>query len=161
MMNLKEFFAVLTLALWCALSAHASVGGDSLRSDGRALRSRGVVESLMRRNPPRLTFRPEAIDADSFKVWQGKMKQAMALLMRHPQAPSAAPRRVDSRQRAGYRIERWESYPIDSAVVPFLVLIPDGVDARHPAPAALCIPGFGQTKELLAGERAGNYSLEG
>ena len=160
-MNLKEFFAVLTLALWGALSAHASVGGDSLRSDGRALRSRGVVESLMRRNPPRLTFRPEAIDADSFKVWQGEMKQAMARLMRHPQAPSAAPRRVDSRQRAGYRIERWESYPIDSAVVPFLVLIPDGVDARHPAPAALCIPGFGQTKELLAGERAGNYSLEG
>lgn len=46
-------------------------------------------------------------------------------------------------------------------MVPFYVLIPDGVDAANPAPAVLCVPGFGQTKELLAGERAGNFTLQG
>ena len=161
-MKIFKILAIASMSLFFGVSdARASVGGDSLRVDGRALRTRGAVEGLMRRNPPRLTFRPGEITPESFRSWQGEMKEAMAKLMRHPESQSAAPRFIKSVQRDGYRVERWESYPLDSTVVPFLVLIPDGVDADNPAPAALCIPGFGQTKELLAGERAGNFNLNG
>ena len=45
------------------------------------------------------------------------------------------------------------------SVVPYLVLIPDGVDAAHKAPGVLCIPGFGGSKEGLAGETEGDYEL--
>lgn len=153
-------FAVISLFLNNS-GAQASIGNDSLRVDSRALRTRGAVEGLMRRNPPRLTFRPNEITPDSFGVWKAQMKEAMARLMRHPESQSATPKLMKRVKRDGYTLEKWESYPLDSTVVPFLVLIPDGVDANNPAPAALCIPGFGQTKELLAGERSGNFNLEG
>ncbi len=138
-----------------------SVGSDSTRADSRSLRTRGAVEGLLRRNPPRLTFNPSEITPETFPAWQTEMKSAMKRLMRHPQAQAAAPSLVKRVKRPGYTLEKWESYPLDSTVVPFLVLIPDGVDASRPAPAALCIPGFGQPKELLAGERLGNFSLDG
>ena len=32
-------------------------------------------------------------------------------------------------------------YPDSVSVVPFLVLIPDGADAAHPAPGVICISG--------------------
>ncbi len=152
--------AALSLILGIA-EIYGSVGGDSLRTDGRALRTRGAVEGLMRRHAPRLTFRPNEISADSFGTWKSEMKAAMARLMRHPEAQTTEPKMIKRVQRDGYVIEKWESYPLDSTVVPFLVLIPDGVDSSHPAPTALCIPGFGQTKELLAGERKGNFDLSG
>lgn len=160
-----KIFKVLFLVAACLCLdlpvAQASVGKDSLRVDGRALRTRGAVEGLMRRNPPRLTFTPGDMSPDSFTAWKAEMKEAMARLMRHPESQVDEPRLLKRVKRDGYTLEKWESYPLDSTAVPYLVLIPDGVDAQHPAPAALCIPGFGQTKELLAGERRGNYSLEG
>lgn len=161
-MKLSKVLAIASLSLIFGITeVQASVGGDSLRADSRALRTRGAVEGLMRRNPPRLTYRPNTISKDSFGAWQAEMKEAMARLMRHPASQSATPKMIKRVKRDGYSLEKWESYPLDSTVVPFLVLIPDGVDSNNPAPAALCIPGFGQTKELLAGERNGNYDLVG
>lgn len=64
-------------------------------------------------------------------------------------------------KRNGYTVDKWNPFPMEGSVVPFLVLVPDGVDRSHKAPAALCIPGWGQPKELLAGEHVGNYDLEG
>ncbi len=162
-MKTTKHLATLLLSAIAILSAAAmpSVGSDSVRADSRSLRTRGAVEGLMRRNPPRLTFNTSKITSEAFPAWQTEMKSAMQHLMRHPQSQAAAPNLVKRVKRPGYTLEKWESYPLDSTVVPFLVLIPDGVDASHPAPAALCIPGFGQTKELLAGERQGNFSLDG
>ncbi len=157
------FFKLLIVLVLTGLvysSAVASVGGDSIRSDKRSIRTRGAVEGLMRRNPPRLTFSRDRINADSFPKWQAEMKAAMKMLMHHPEAPAAPAQLLKRVKRDGYTIEKWESYPLDSTAVPFLVLIPDKVNSRHPSPAALCIPGFGQTKELLAGEKHGNYTLE-
>ncbi len=142
---MKTFKILIITALSLILGIaeiYGSVGGDSLRTDGRALRTRGAVEGLMRRHAPRLTFRPNEISADSFGTWKSEMKAAMARLMRHPEAQTTEPKMIKRVQRDGYVIEKWESYPLDSTVVPFLVLIPEGVDSNHPAPAALCIPGF-------------------
>ncbi len=131
------------------------------RDDGRFLSSRGLAQGLMKAMPPRLAF-TDVMTEDSFPAWQQQMEQAMTTLMALPTTPTVAPPRlVKSVERDGYRVEKWESYPFSWAVVPFLVLIPDGVDATAPAQAAmLCIPGFGQTKELLAGEVGGDYDLE-
>lgn len=129
------------------------------RPDGRFLSSRGAVQRMMKEHPPVLAFNPQ-MNPDEFARWRDEMKEAMKRLMRHPEAESVpAPKRVKTVARDGYRIEKWESYPLSGSVVPYLVMIPDGVDASHPAPAVLCIPGFGQTKELLAGETAGDFNL--
>ncbi|MDE6270153.1 MAG: alpha/beta hydrolase family protein, partial [Muribaculaceae bacterium] len=109
--------------------------------------------------PARLTFDRNTIGPDSFAAWQAEMKAAMAALMRHPDAPSAPAKLLKRVKRDGYTLEKWESYPLDSTAVPFLVLVPDAVNAGHPAPGVLCIPGFGQTKELLAGEKQGDFAL--
>lgn len=132
----------------------------ALSVTARDTSTRAMAEGLMRRNPPALQYDP-SMPADSFAAWRAEMGEAMTRLMRHPEAPAAEPVKVGEARRDGYRIERWESYPLEDAVVGYYVLIPDGVDGSNPAPAAICIPGFGQTKELLAGERAGNYTLEG
>ena len=162
---MKPSVLLLALLLSAIAGLHAaampSVGSDSTRADSRSLRTRGAVEGLLRRNPPRLTFNPSEITPETFPAWQAEMKSAMKRLMRHPQEQSAPPSLVKRVKRPGYTLEKWESYPLDSTAVPFLVLIPDGVDASRPVPAALCIPGFGQPKELLAGERLGNFSLDG
>lgn len=143
----------------CGVAMSLSAVTPSTRADGRALSTRGTAEHLMETRTPSLQL-DTTINAEQFALWKQAMTAAMDSLMRHPQAQDAAPVMVKSVRRDGYRIEKWESYPLPGSVIPFYVLIPDGVDAAHPAPAALCIPGFGQTKELLAGERAGNFNLE-
>lgn len=124
------------------------------RPDGRYVSSRAIVHNLMKNNPPRLQYHP-GMSSAQFASWQTSVSEAMARLMNHPVvADMPAPVRLGSWQRDGYRLERWECYPLEGAAVPYVVLIPDGVSASSPAPAVLCIPGFGQTKELLAGETA-------
>ena len=116
------------------------------RPDGRFLSSRAIVHNLMKNNPPRLQYRP-GMTPDQFAAWQTDMSEAMARLMKHPDASGLpAPVKLGSWPRDGYTLERWECYPFEGAVVPYVVLIPDGVSATSPAPAVLCIPGFCQTK---------------
>ena len=114
--------------------------------EGYSLSTRSAVERLMRENPPRLTFDSTAC----FPQWQAEMRQAMTRLMRHPDKAAEEPRMLWSEPREGYTLQKWVSFPLDSTAVPFLVLVPDGL--TEPTAAVLCIPGFGQTKELLAGE---------
>lgn len=110
------------------------------------------------RHTPRLQYNPE-MPADSFGAWRQQMSDAMARLMHHPDAPWKGEELVSEHKREGYTVQRWRSWPLADGPVHYLVLVPD--TPREGAPAALCIPGFGQTKELLAGERPGNYALEG
>lgn len=118
-----------------------------------ATSTRTVVEKLMRENPPRLHFDPSRMPADSFPQWQADMRSAMAALMKHPSAPARDAELESTTACDGYRLERWLSYPLDGAVVPFSVMIPNGIDEQHPAPAVLCIPGSGQTMAQLIGEK--------
>lgn len=136
-----------SFASFCSISANAQTS------------TRHAVESMMRSQSPRLEYHSD-MPADSFTAWQQSMRAEMASLMRHPsEMPSRPPVKILERQRDGYRIEKWLSYPLEGAEVAFLVMIPDSLAGA--APAALCIPGFGQTKELLAGERLDNFTLEG
>lgn len=127
------------IMIFAALAVAASVGAQEATS------TRAMSENLMRQEMPRLHFDPQKMSADSFPCWKAQMSAAMAELMRHPAAAVKPAEKVSSEQLEGYRIERWLSYPLEGAVVPFLVMIPDGVDAKHPAPGIMCIPGSGQT----------------
>ena len=123
--------------------------------------TREAAVELMKRNKPRLTA-DTTMNAKAQAAWRKEMSKAMASLMKHPEKEAAAPRKFSEAQREGYRIERWQSYPMPGMAVNFYVLIPDSVSAENPAKGGvICIPGFGQTKELLAGEPAGIYDLSG
>lgn len=125
---------------------------SSAREDGRHVSSRGIVQVMLEKMKPACAFSPD-MTADEFPAWQESVRSAMARLMKHPHAQNTPePKRLARVQREGYRVEKWEAYPFSQAAVPFLVMIPDGVSDTAPAPAALCIPGSGQTKEMLAGE---------
>lgn len=129
------------------------------RQDGRFLSTRGTVQNMLKGVKPTYAFNPSFTPAE-FKKWQSGLRIAMKELMHFPeQIDVKAPVCVKTVQRDGYRIEKWESYPLPESVVPFLVLIPDGVDAKHRVPGVLCIPGFGGSKEELAGEKEGDYEL--
>ncbi|MBD5240429.1 MAG: hypothetical protein HDS64_11805 [Bacteroidales bacterium] len=157
-------FKTLLLGLVTGFGAFASDPIDktldvSSREDGMLTSSISHVRSLMRANGPKLRFNP-AMPADSFPAWQAKMSEAMTRLMKHPDYQPAEPKMVKEVARPGYRLQRWETYPLPESMVAVNVLIPDGISEENPAKGAvICIPGFGQTKELLCGEEAGNYDL--
>lgn len=147
---LLSFAATVALHAQFVPQEHSTFTTD--RPDGRFVSSRAIAHELMKSMPPRLHYN-DSLDAAGAAEWRGEMSKAMTRIMRHPDTAAVAqPKLIASYPRDGYRIERWESYPFAEAVVPYLVLIPDGVTAENPAPAILCIPGSGQTKELMAGE---------
>lgn len=130
--------------------AHRTI--ETSRPDGRFAGTRGIVQAMMKRVEPAYAFRPDFTSAE-FACWQAGFREKMKELMQRPELSGLpAPKRIGSEKRNGYRLEKWESYPLPEAVVSFLVLIPDGADAAHPVPGVLCIPGSGRTKESLAGE---------
>ena len=129
------------------------------RQDGRFQSTRGTVQYMLKQMKPAYAFDPSFTPAE-FKEWQSGLRTAMKELMHFPEiADLPAPVCIKTVQRDGYRVEKWESYPLPGSFVPYLVLIPDGVDPGHKAPAVLCIPGFGGSKEGLAGETEGDYEL--
>lgn len=122
------------------------------RRDGRYLSSRGVTHAMLKNLKPAFQFNPD-FTREEFLEWKTGFRKKMKEIMCHPDiADLPAPRRVDTRQREGYRVEKWEVYPLPECVSTFLVLIPDGVTEAHPAPGVICIPGTGGSKESLAAE---------
>lgn len=122
------------------------------RADGRFVSTRGVVQYLMESTEPRLSFH-EDFQSKQFTHWQQEVRDEMRKLMKHPCLTNLpAPQKIGSVQRDGYRSEKWELYPLPGCVTTFLVLIPDTLPAGLTAPAVLCIPGSGGSKESLAGE---------
>lgn len=147
----KSFIALFALAL-CA-NMHA----QKLPNYGS---TRAALDNLFESKVPTLRY-DTSISADSMDVWRQKMSEGMKRIMNHPDSPAKAEELISSAKRNGYTIQRWRSWPLPNGPVHYYVLIPDNVKLDKSTPAALCIPGFGQTKELLAGEKAGNYTLEG
>lgn len=148
------FFALLFII---PVVGQAQITTD--RQDGRFQSTRGTVQYMLKQMKPAYAFDPSFTPAE-FKEWQSGLRTAMKELMHFPEiADLPAPVCIKTVQRDGYRVEKWESYPLPGSVVPYLVLIPDGVDPGHKAPAVLCIPGFGGSKEGLAGETEGDYEL--
>lgn len=128
---------------------------EAARPDGRWDSSRGWVDWRFASGRPRLAVPdPSEATPPGMAAWRSEVAQAMDSLMAHPAVPdTVASARLWSRRRDGYRTEKWELYPLEGLAVPVLVQIPDGATAQTPARAAvLCIPGWCQTKEEVAGE---------
>lgn len=155
---MKKMILYLLLALSSAASAQnafdpaAHSTFQTPRSDGRFVSSRAVVHQLMKKDVPAFAFQP-ACQKDDFPTWQQQVGESMARLMKYPvQQNLPDPVRLSVQQREGYRLEKWEAYPLSDCAVPYLVLIPDRATVQSPRPAVLCIPGWGGSKEELAGE---------
>lgn len=124
----------------------------SSRSDGRFINSFAISLNLIKQATPSLSFK-ESFSATQFKDWQTQVRSKMQELMCLPEFNNQpAPKMVYELPRDGYKLQKWEAYPLPESVITFLVLIPDQVSAKSPAPAVLCIPGTNGTKESLAGE---------
>lgn len=124
----------------------------SNRPDGRITSSIAAHMERMRHYKPLLSL-PEDTNSEEFPVWREKVKQKARELLLLPEfSDQPSPVLLSRAQRDGYAVEKWELYPDDISVVPFLMLIPDGVNENNPAPAVICIPGSTHSKELLAGE---------
>ncbi|MDA0746238.1 MAG: hypothetical protein O2954_06950 [bacterium] len=122
------------------------------RTDGRFLSTMGFCNHLMKTGRPKLGFDP-SMSPKTFSSWQTNVQEKLHELMCFPTVPEQpAPKQLSSEPRNGYRLEKWEAYPEPGSVVPYLVLVPDGVTSTSPAPAVLCFPGSASSKELLAGE---------
>lgn len=125
----------------------------SERSDGRYVSTRGFVQYLIRNQQPQLAFNPQ-FNLEEFLDWQNKVKDKMQELMKFPDVPSQPMPKLLSRiERDCYILEKWEFYPQPGSVVPFLMLIPNGITSENPVPVALCLPGSDSSKESLADEK--------
>lgn len=107
----------------------------------------------MKSGAGKLAYDP-AMPAASMLEWRSAVRTKLLELMCFPSdnSFSSSPKLLWSQPRAGYRLEKWEAYPEQSSVVPFLVLVPDSCSPRTPAPAVMCFPGSTSSKELLAEE---------
>lgn len=122
------------------------------RADGRYVCTMAAHMAMLRDLKPRLAL-PENLTEESFATWQKEVKETLTKQLRMPQVgPQPAPVKLSTVQRDGYRVEKWEFYPDDYTVVPFLALIPDGATAETPAPAVMCYLGSTECKESAAGE---------
>ena len=122
------------------------------RTDGRMTESLASWTEFLRRTTPLLST-PDHLTADSFFAWKAKVKETLGALLALPELEEQpAPVRLSSVQRDGYRTEKWEFYPYETAAVPVLMQIPDGATAETPAPPVFCFPGSIHNKEFVAGE---------
>lgn len=124
----------------------------SSRTDRRHVSYRGIVQLMLEDIRPACAFPPD-ISPQNFPAWRHQVREAMKKLMKFPlHVETPPPVLVKTVKRDHYRVEKWESYPLPGAVVPFLVLIPDKASNKNPVPLLFCIPGSDQTKEDLAAE---------
>ena len=122
------------------------------REDGRFMDTAGFVHAYIKSHEPKLAFDP-GMSAGEFPAWQEKLRAKVLELMAFPDVPpQPEPRLIRAENREGYELQRWEAYPEPHCVVPFLMLVPEGVGAQSPAPAVMCFPGYSGSKEGLAGE---------
>jgi len=117
------------------------------REDGRFVDTAGFLHASIKENKPKLAFDPE-MDPREFPMWRERLREKVLELMVFPEiVPQPEPKRIWVKQREGYQLQRWEAYPEPFCVVPFLMLVPDGVSAQ-----SMCFPGNSGSKEALAGE---------
>ena len=124
----------------------------STRKDGRFVDTRAFIHHTLKNLKPKLAFDP-SMNKDNFLAWKRKVRRKLRQLVAFPKhPPQPEPKLIWKKKRDGYALQRWESYPEPGWVIPFLLLVPDGVSAKNPAPAVMCIPGTISGKEQTAGE---------
>ena len=124
----------------------------SHRPDGRHTSTMAAHMEMLRKMKPLLEL-PEELTPEKFTEWKLAVKDKVRELMCMPEfTEQPEPVKLSEVKRDGYTVEKWEFYPDDYTVVPFLMLIPDGVSKENPAPGVMCLPGSTYSKEFFAGE---------
>jgi len=124
----------------------------SHRPDGRYVCSVAALMAQLRDMKPTLAL-PENLTKESFATWQQNVKDTLWRHLAMPEpTPQPAPVKLETHQRDGYRVERWEFYPDDYCAVPFLVMIPDEATEENKVPGVLCYLGSGANKEFVCDE---------
>ena len=126
---------------------------SSNRDDGRHVSSTGFMHAYLKHLKPKLEFDPEMAPKD-FPAWREAVRVKLLELMAFPEFGEAQPepKCLWSKQREGYELQKWEAYPEPYSVVPYLVLVPDGVSAQSPAAGVMCFPGSFSSKESMTEE---------
>ncbi len=124
----------------------------SKREDGRLAVSIAAFTEKLRQTEPKLLL-PDPLTEENFALWREEVKAKYRELLRMPEIIcQAAPVKLSEENRGGYRLEKWEFYPDEYMVVPFLVLIPDEATKENRVPGVVCLLGSTHPKELVAGE---------
>ena len=157
----RDFFSLLGIGFAAGMlqgdvrAAEGTVGRTfvSERTDGRHSQTVAQLQSQLKHLRPKLAF-DASITADGFSTWRESVREKLLELMCFPEDVPVQPEPIKlwTEQRDGYVLQKWEAYPDPYSVVPFLVLVPDGVSSNSPAPAVMCFPGSTHSKESLAGE---------
>ncbi len=166
-MKRREFFGVLGIGTAAAAIGTAAVEIETVeataalpqkrktftsgRQDGRFIDTAGFLHNAMKTNQPKLAFDP-SMKVEDFPAWQNSVRDKLVELMAFPEVINQPPpKRLWIRKKDGYQIQKWEAYPEPYCVVPFMLVIPDGVNKHHPAPAVMCFPGSQGSLESLVG----------
>ena len=89
---------------------------QSERQDGRFLSTYGVVHAMLANIEPECAFQPD-MTAEEFREWQHKVRKSMQEIMKFPEVKDMpSPKRLYSKQRDGYKLEKWEFYPLPECV---------------------------------------------
>jgi hypothetical protein len=118
------------------------------RPDGRYISTMAAFMAHLRDMKPTLAL-PDKLTQESFAAWQQQVKET---LYKQLATPQPAPLKLETHQREGYRVERWEFYPDENSAVPFLVLIPDSATEESKVPGVMCYLGSPVNKEFVCGE---------
>ncbi len=123
------------------------------REDGRFVQTAGFLQASLKQLRPKLAFDSQ-MKAAAFPVWREAVREKLLELLCFPEdvPQQPEPKKLWTKQRDGYQLQKWEVYPEPLCVVPFLMLVPDGVSQQSPAPVVMCFPGSTASKESLAGE---------
>lgn len=130
---------------------------SSPRADGRHVCTMAAHMAILRDISPIFAL-PNELTLQSFNDWKNNLKNKLYSQLNLPKVtPQPSPKLIYSKQREGYRAEKWEFYPDDYTAVPFIALIPDKATAKHPAPAVMCFLDSFENKEFVAGEPQLNH----
>ena len=125
---------------------------SSKRPDGRYVSTMAAFMARLRDMKPTLSL-PENLTQESFSAWQKQVKETLYQQLAMPEATDQpAPVKLETHQRDGYRVERWEFYPDDYTAVPFLVMIPDTATPENQVPGVMCYLGSAVNKEFVCDE---------
>ncbi len=159
----RRFLKVAGSACASGVLTKAATGADeaetprriysSDREDGRFKSSPAFIHAYLKHLKPKLRFNPE-MDPKDFPAWRDAVRTKLLELMNFPEfdQPQPPPKRLWSKQRDGYKLQKWEAYPEPYSVVPYLLLVPDGVSAQSPAAGVMCFPGSFSSKESMTEE---------
>ncbi len=123
-----------------------------LRNDGRLKNTESFIHHLFSVEPE-LAYTPD-MSVEEFQEWQKAVKLKLWEVMKLPEKIETmiTPKLLWIKKRDGYSLQKWEIYPEEKSVVPFLLLVPNDATETTPKPAVFCFPGSASSKELLAGE---------